>query len=812
MLRKLSPDELYKCCDPKVLDFNTTLDIRPLEGTMGQDRAMHALDFGLNFENSGFNIFVLGDSGTGKRTTIKTLLTELAAKKPVPSDWCYVYNFKDPDMPRAIAMEPGKVQEFQKDMDELIKNLRAEIPKVFESKEYEKQRNNIMEDFQKKQKELLGSLEEEAHQKGFAIKRTIAGLVIVPVKKSGEPLTEEEFEALEDKVKKKVEQIGKELQEKLDDVVRGIREAEKFVKEMLARLEREAALSQVGHMIEDLKEKYAAYPKITVYLQDVQEDILEHLEDFKPEGGEQQPALPFMRQPRMEPSFTRYAVNVLVNNAGLKGAPVIFESTPTYNNLFGRIEHKFQYGVAVTDFSMIKAGALHRANGGYLIVEALDLLRNLFSYESVKRALKNREVKMEDLWEQYRAISTAMLRPEGIPLDVKVVLMGNPNIYYLLYNLDEEYREIFKVKADFSSIMDRTDENVRRYTEFIALKSREENLLPFDRSGVAKVIEYASRLADDQNKLTARFSAVADLMRESFYWAKKAGSDVVRLEHVEKALDEKIYRHGRISDRLREMMLEDTLIVQTTGAVVGQINGLAVMGMGDYMFGKPSRITARTYAGRAGVINIERESKMSGRIHDKAVLIITNYLWSRYAFRKPISLSASLTFEQLYEGIEGDSASCAELYTILSSIAQVPIRQDLAITGSMDQNGDVQPIGGVNEKIEGFFELCKFRGLDGRQGVIIPSRNIRHLMLRTDVVDAVREGKFTIYPIDYLDDGIELLMGLPAGQQDEKGNYPEGTLNYLVVKRLEEISEAIKARKEEPIVEAVKPAQTNNNK
>ncbi len=812
MPSKLAPERLFKCCGPGELDFNTTDDVKPLEGTIGQDRAMHALDFGLNFSDTGFNIYILGEGGTGKLTAIKMLLKEKAAREPVPPDWCYVYNFGDPDTPNAISLEAGRAAEFQKDMEEFVKSLKTDIPKIFESKEYEKQRSKVMEDFQKKQKGLFSELEGEAEQKGFAIKRTFAGLAMVPVKKSGEPLTEEEFEALDDKTKKKIEQIGKDLQEKLDDLVRTMRQEEKAVKESLNTVERETVLSVIGHLIEDLQNKYGKYDKIRDYLGNVREDILEHLEDFKPQQEEQTaPAMPFARPPRPEPSFVRYSVNVLVNNSGLTGAPCVFESNPTYNNLFGRLEYKFQFGAAITDFSLFKSGALHKANGGYLIVDALDLLRNVFSYEALKRALRNKEVKIEDIWEQYRAFTTAMLRPQPIPLDVKVILVGNPNIYYLLYSMDDEYRELFKVKADFDSFMDRTPEHIRKYAAFIALKCRESGLLPFDRTGVARIVEYGSRLAGHQEKITSRFRDVMDLVQESHYWAKSAGSPVVTSGHVEKALDEKIYRNSRISDRLRDLMLEDTLIVETSGAVVGQINGLAVMDMGDYSFGKPSRITARTYAGKAGVINIERETKMSGKIHEKAVLIITNYLWSKYAFKKPISLSASLTFEQLYEMIEGDSASCAELYTILSSIAGVPIRQCFAVTGSMDQNGEVQPIGGVNEKIEGFFEICRMRGLDGSHAVIIPERNVKHLMLKKEVVDAVREGKFSIYPISRAEEGTDLLMGMPAGQLDEQGNYPEGTLNRLVTKRLDEIAEAIKSRKEEAVAEAVKEEKKKEN-
>jgi lon-related putative ATP-dependent protease len=444
---------------------------------------------------------------------------------------------------------------------------------------------------------------------------------------------------------------------------------------------------------------------------------------------------------------------------------------------------------------MIKAGALHRANGGYLIVDALDVLRNIFSYEALKRSVRQREVNIEDMWEQYKMVTTATLKPEPIPLDVKVVLVGNPYVYYLLYNLDEEYRELFKVKADFESRMERNADSMRKYAEFISAKCEEEGLTHFHGSGVSRVIEHGARLAGHQDKLSSKFSEVADIVRESHFWAKQEGAPLVRREHVEKALEEKVFRNSRIEDRMRELMQEDTIIVETSGERAGQVNGLAVLSMGDYSFGKPSRITAATFTGKAGVVNIERETKMSGKIHEKAILIISNYLGSRYGRKKPISLSASITFEQLYDMVEGDSATCAELYALLSSISGVPLRQNMAVTGSMDQNGDVQPIGGVNEKIEGFFDLCRLRGLDGSHGVIIPARNLRHLMLKSDVVDAVRDGKFSIYPIDRMEEGIEILTGMAAGVPDEEGQFPEGTLNLLVMKRFEEITKALKPEK-----------------
>lgn len=807
MAFSLKPEELYKRCDPDIFTFNTTKDIGKFDETIGQQRALKAIDFGLNLDNKGFNIFVLGENGTGRLRTIKALLTEKATKEKVPDDWCYVYNFKNQDAPIAVSLSPGRGGELKKDMDNLIKTIREEIAKVFESKEYDKQRSKIIEEFQQKQKALFSSLEEDAQSKGFAIRKVPTGLLIVPIKKTGESLTEEEFAAIDEKTRKRIEEIGKLLQDKLDDVGRAIREAEKILKEMLSRLEREIALEAIGSLIEDLMKKYDDIKIIQSYLSSVKEDILANLDDFKTQE-EQPPPLPFMKMPKPEISFSKYSVNLIVDNRECKGAPVVFESNPTYLNLFGRIEHKVQFGMAVTDFTMIKAGSLHKANGGYIVIQVLDLFKNLFSYDALKRAIKNREIKIEDVWEQYRLLSTVSMKPEDIPLDVKVILVGIPYIYYMLYNLDEEYRELFKVKADFESRMERTPDNMDKYAAFIASCLREEGLKPFDKNGVAKVIEYSSRLSGHQDKLSTRFSDIADLLREADYWADKDGTGIVSAKHVLTAIDEKIFRSNRIEERIREAIIEDTLIVNTEGKKVGQVNGLAVLDLGDYSFGKPSRITARTFTGKAGVVNIEREIKMSGRIHAKAVMIISSYLGSKYAIKKPISLSASITFEQLYEMVEGDSATCAELYALLSSISNIPIKQSIAITGSMDQNGDVQPIGGVNEKIEGFYELCKFRGLDGTHGVIIPRRNIKHLMLKQAVIDSVRDGKFSIYPIDRIEEGIEILADMPAGELHEDKTYPENSINYFVMKRLNEIADAMEKKQEK---EEEKKKETDNS-
>ena len=795
MLRKIKKDELYFCCDPSELPFKTTKDITALKETIGQKRALSALDFGLGIDSHGFNIYILGESGTGKLTTIKSILKEKSKKEPVPDDWCYIYNFKNPDIPNTLSLPPGTGLSFQKDIDEMITVLRQEIPKIFESKEYEKQKTKILEDFQQKQKGYFTDLEKEAKDKDFTLRKTVSGLVLVPVKKTGETLSEEEYEDLEPKVKKKVETIGKALQEKLDDAIRIVREEEKKIKDAMKDLERQATLSSISHRIDEIKYKYKDNDDISKYLDAVKEDMLEHLDDFKPQE-EQAPALPFMRPQKSEPSFLKYRVNAFVNNRELKGAPVVVENNPTYYNLFGRVEHKLQYGVAMTDFTMIKAGSLQQANGGYLVVDALELLKNIFSYDALKRTIKEKEIKVEDVWEQYRLMSSVSLRPEAIPFNVKIVLVGNPRLYYMLYNLDEEYRELFKIKADYENRMDRNSENTLKFASFVRTKCEEKGLQHFERDAVARVIEHSSRLAEHQKKLTAKFNEVADLIREAAYWSKHNKNKVVKTSDVELALKEKKYRSNKVEKKILEATEEGTILIDSEGSAVGQINGLSVIDLGDYRFGIPSRITAKTYAGRAGIVNIERETKMSGKIHEKAILTLTAYLGGKYATKHALSLTASLTFEQLYGGVEGDSATCAEVYAILSSISGVPIKQSYAITGSMNQHGAVQPIGGVNEKIEGFFELCKLNRLDGKHGVIIPKKNLINLMIDNEVIEAVEDGKFNIYSIDNIEDGIKILTGMKPGELQPDGTYPEGTFNFLVATKLKELSEALKGDKD----------------
>jgi len=795
MSKALSPEEVRIVCDAGRFRFRTTEEVAPLTRFVGQERALEAIDFGLNLRSTGFNIYVLGEHGTGKTSAVRSFVGERAKEQPVPRDWVYVNNFRDPSEPIAIALAPGRGVEFQQDMADFVAYLRGVIPKVFESKEYDKQKSGITEQFQRRQKELFGGFEAEAEAKGFKIHGTVNGFTIVAVDESGEPIKEEAFNALPAPRKQEMRDRGRQIQERMDDVVRSIKAEEKRTKDALAALERTVALSVMGHRLQETRSRHEGNAKLLAYVDAVEEDVLVNIADFKGAAEEPPSPAPILKMMKPEPEFGRYSVNVIVNNGGAKGAPCVFENNPTYFNLFGRLEHRFHMGAAITDFTMLKAGSLHKANGGFLVISALDLLRNLFSYDALKRALRQGEIRVEDMYEQYRAVATSTMKPEPIPLNVKVILIGKPEIYYLLYNQDDEYRELFKVKADFDHRIARTEGSLDHYAQFVATKAKEDGLRPFAPSGVARVVDFAARLAEDQEKLSTKFSEISDLLREAAYWAEREKSDVVTGAHVGEALRAKVRRSSLTEDRLRELTEEGTVIVETAGTCTGQVNGLAVYDQGDYSFGKPSRITATVFAGKGGVLNIERETKMSGKIHDKAVLILSNYLGRRFAAAAPISLAASLTFEQLYGMVEGDSATCAEFYALVSAVSGVPVRQGISVTGSMDQNGNVQPIGGVNQKIEGFFDLCRLRGLDGEQGVVIPRRNRRNLMLKDEVVEAVRAGTFRIHEIDRIEEGVEILMGIPAGEAGADGTYPQGTVYRKVADRLQGLREAVREQK-----------------
>ncbi len=788
---KVPAEQLRWSCDPAQFDFTTTADLPELEGAIGQERALRSIDFALGMSDGGFNIFLAGETGTGRASTIKNLLKKRAAAGPPPQDWCYVYNFKAPDLPASLALPAGQGSELANDMMELLEQVRIDIPKALDSKEYETNKANILETYQEKNGVLFGKLEQEAGEKGFALQRTVSGLVMVP-QKEGRNYTQEEYEALSDKERETLEEVGKELTEKLNDVLRQVRENEKGLREDLANLDRNLGLSALGHHIAPLREKFAGFAKVVAYLEAVQEDILLNLEDFKPQSPQQSP-IPGLKFARQEPSFERYAVNVLVDNKETKGAPVVFETNPTYNNLFGRIEHVMQMGgVATTNFTLVKSGALHRANGGYLIVDAREVLTNPFAWDALKRCIRNGEIKIEDVLEQYRFMTVASLKPEPVPLQAKIIMIGSPWIYYLLYYLEPDYRKFFKVKGDFDSRVARTPAIMKDYALFVATHCRTEKLLPFDRSGVAELLEFSARSVEDQQKLSSQFTEISDLIHEASYWAGQEKSPLVTRVFVQRAIEEKVYRGNRIEERMQELFEDGTILVDTAGAEVGQINGLSVITLGDYTFGRPSRVTARVYMGRAGMVNIEREVKLSGPIHDKGILILTGYLGGKFAHDKPLSFSASICFEQSYEGVEGDSASSTELYALLSSLAGVPLRQGIAVTGSVNQLGKVQPIGGVNYKIEGFYAVCKAKGLTGEQGVLIPKSNERHLMLKEEVVEAVKAGQFHIWSVETIDQGVEILTGISAGERQADGSYPEGTINALVDKRLRDMLESMK--------------------
>lgn len=785
-------EKLKQVMDPNDLDFETTEQVDPLLGTVGQHRAVRSIEFGLDIKTSGYNIYAAGVGGTGKNSTVKAYVERAASNEKVPWDWVYVYNFDDPYRPNAISLPPGRGQDLAKDMTEFVAGAKLEIPRAFESENYEQRKNSVVKELQTQREALSTELQQEAQREGFAIETTPIGIVVVPVAE-GRPLTREEYEALAEEKKKEIQEKSERLQSDLHQALGKARKLEKETSEAVRQLDKEIALFAVGHLLDALREKYAGHPQVLEYLKRVQAEIVEHLDDFRsPEKEAATGPLADLERAQKEGMYARYEVNVLINNKDQQGAPVIVENNPTYYNLTGRIDYRARLGGATTDFTMIKAGALHRANGGFLIVQARDVLLSPFSWDTLKRSLRAKEVRIENMAEQYSPIPAATLKPDPIPLDVKVIMIGHPQIFYLLLNLDEDFQKLFKVKADFTTEMDRSLPHIQRYAAFISRQCQESNLRHFHKSGVAKIVEYGSRLIEDQKKISTRFIDISDVVAEASYWAEKDNSQYVMAEHVKKAVDEKVYRSNLIEERVHELIDDGTIMIDTEGAIPGQINGLSISSLGDYYFGRPSRITASVALGPGRVVNIERETKMSGPSHSKGFMILTGYILSKYAQDKPLSLSASLTFEQLYDGVDGDSASSTELYALLSSLSEVPLKQNIAVTGSVNQKGEVQPIGGVTKKIEGFFDVCRAKGLTGDQGVMIPQSNIKNLMLRDDVVEAIKEGKFHIYAVKTIEEGIEILTGIPAGKTKPDGTYEEGTINFLVNKRLQDFAEKAK--------------------
>jgi ATP-dependent Lon protease len=788
-------------CPPESLPFKSTQEVQACTDVIGQDRALKAIRLGLEVESLGYNIFIVGLVGTGRTTTIKCLLEEIDKTGRIPDDLCFVNNFKDPDQPKCITLPAGKGKVFKKDMDDLIESLKKAIPQVFESEDYQKQRRGVVDKHREREKAMIKEFETKAKKEGFTVVQVQVGPFtrpdIVPVV-AGNAVPLEQLENLVDQgqypketfenLKVKYGQLSGEMEQ----VLKETRKVEKVIQEELNGLDKSAISQLVVEAIGDLKEKYPQ-PKIQSYLDEAKDAILENPSRFQPKAETPQLPIPGLALPNVPDTFSEYQVNVLVDNSETKGAPVIIETSPTYRNLFGTIERNIDRmgGIWKTDFTKIKSGSFLRANGGYLVLNALDVFIEPGVWIALKRTLRNRSMEMQS-FDPFYLFASSALKPEPIEARVKVVMIGDAYIYETLYYMDEDFKKIFKIKADFDTVMNRNEDSHLQYSAFIRKICQDESLLPFDRTGVAAVIEYGVRLAGRQKKLSTEFHRITDVLREANYWAKKDGSEQVTEKYVDQAIAERIDRLRMIEDKIQEMIDEGIILIDSEGAKVGQVNGLSVYDMGEYAFGKPSRITAKTSMGKAGIINIEREADLSGRTHNKGVLILGGYLRGKYAQDKPLTLTASLAFEQSYSGVDGDSASSTEVYAIVSSLANVPLRQDVAVTGSVNQNGEIQPIGGVNQKIEGFFDVCRSRGLTGRQGVLIPHQNVGDLMLRKDVVAAVQEGKFHIYPVQTIDQGVEILTGMPAGDKSPDGTYPSGKVNGLVDQKLRDLAKRMK--------------------
>jgi predicted ATP-dependent protease len=773
-------EHLRRRVDPAQLPA-TTADVPPLESTIGQPRALDALAFGLEIRSPGYNIFVAGSSGSGRERTVSNVLQQLAPTWPSPPDWVYVYNFAQPDRPNAIRLPQGKGQALAADLESFLQAAQREIPRAFESEDYARHRREALAELSQQTDTLFEALQEYARSQGFAIEITPGGIVTVPVRE-GQPLSPEEFQHLPAEQQQEIEHRLPELQEHIADTLRQVRQIRKEAGERVRQLDRDVARFTLGPHLDELRETYADQAEVLTYLEQIQRDLPEHLDDFRGREGEREPDSTLSWLPGLpkEEHLARYRVNVFVDNASLQGAPVIVERNPTYYNLTGRIDHRATFGALVTDFRQIKAGALQRANGGFLVLYVLDVLRAPLAWDALKRALRCGEVTIENLGEQYSALPTEQLRPEPIPLDVKVILLGPPDVYALLYQADPDFQELFKVKADFAPDMDWNDEHLGHYTAFVSRRVREDGLRHFNSSALGRVIEYGSRLREDQRKLSTRLRDIADILSEANYWAGKAGHALVQDADVDQAIARRKFRSNLIEERLQELITTGTILIDTTGARVGQVNGVAVIDLGGYAFGKPSRITARVSPGRGSVQSIEREIELSGPIHSKGVLTLSGYLAGQYSQHYPLALNATITFEQSYDEIEGDSASSTELYVLLSALADLPLAQGIAVTGSVNQHGEIQAVGGVTSKVEGFFAVCKAKGLTGEQGIIIPAANVPNLMLDEEVIHAVRNGQFHIWAVHTSDEGIELLTGCPAGKRGADGQYPEGTVHRLV--------------------------------
>ena len=792
MYNELSPVDLKSRFDLKKLNCKTTEELRPLEGIIGQDRAVKALKFGLNIQQNGFNIFVSGYTGTGRTTGVSEFVQEFAKSKPLPHDWCYVNNFNTPYEPNAISLPSGRGKVFQNDMKIFILSIRSLIPKTFESKDYSEKRDSVVKSIEVQKEKLLNDMNKRAQDQGFVLKSSQIGVFIVPVI-DGKLLNEQDFLLLSEEKKQEIQKKRSTINEDLKNTMDQVRDLEKKIDEEIRKINHDVALFSIEKHINDLNEKYKDIDEAVNFIGQVKDDILQNLTIFisgSAVDASAQSVFPWMK----ELPFKKYDVNLIVDNSNLDGAPVIIEQNPTYQNLFGRVEKEAQFGVLTTDFTMIRGGSLHKAAGGFIVIPVEELLKNFFSWDSLKNALVNKKITIEEAGEKLGYITTKGLKPEAIPLNVKVILIGNPIHYDLLFALDQDFKKLFKVRADFDLVMERNDENIKKYASFVCTLCEKEGLKHMEAGAVAKIVEYGSRLAENKNKISTRFSDISDIVFEANLYSTQDNSKYINASHIIKAIEEKIDRSNLVHEKIKELIGDGVILIDTKGSKIGQINGLSVSSTGDYIFGRPSRVTASAGMGKEGIIDIERETKLGGPIHTKGVLILGGFIAGRYSKDKPLSLSARIVFEQSYGAIEGDSASSAELYAIISALAEAPLRQDIAVTGSVNQKGEVQAIGGVNEKIEGFYEICKESGLTGSQGVIIPESNVMNLMLKDEIIDSVKQKLFHIFAVNNIDEGIEILTGMKAGKINDDGTFEKDSINFRADQKIKMFSEKFREK------------------
>ncbi len=809
-VKRLSVEDLTSTCDISCFEFETTDQLTPLQGLIAQERATKAIDFGLAIKNKGYNVYVAGSWGTGRTSYVMSITEKKAAGKPVPKDWIYVNNFENPHQPRPIALKAGTGKEFVKWMEKTVIFLKKEIQTVFSSKEYENTKNIILKQYQENTAVVINELNELGESFGFRFSQNERGLVSIPLV-NGEPMTEDAYRNITDDDYEALKQNSERLSLETVELFNRLREEEESYRKKLKELDAQMGQRVVSYHVLKLKENFETDDGLEAYLQALTNDVVEHVDQFKSKHErEEQNPLMMLSQRNPDSFFDRYKVNLFVDNTDLKSAPIRFESNPIFSNLIGSIEYRNELGVMRTDFTQIKPGALHHANGGFLILHAKDLLTSHYSWSALKRALLDQQIAIEGMGSHSGYVVAASLKPEPIPLDVKVIIIGDAYTYSLLYYYDEEFRKLFKIEADFDMEMERNPDNMMKLARFIAKHCEMQGLRPFDRQAVGRIVVYATRLADNKARMSSRLNRLVDVMIEADAWADVKGDKVVSEHHVNTALEEKRHRVNQYEEKMMELFDDGTYLIDVEGYKVGEINGLAVVGSGQHNFGKPSKITVSTFRGQAGLVNIEREVRTSGSLHDKGIMIISGYLGHMYAQDKPLSLTATIVFEQLYSGVDGDSASSTELYAILSSLSGVPINQSLAVTGSVNQRGEVQPIGGVNEKIEGFYRVCRLKGLTGKQGVLIPHQNVKNLMLSDDVIEAVRAGMFHIYPVKSIDEGIEILTEKPAGTKSANGNFTRGSIHDLVNKRIIHLAKPIKQRADDAKASKTKKASNKS--